>query len=122
MLMKTRQGKSNKSLLFNFYVVLQPATRSSRSKMFFKIGILKSFPKFIRKHLFQSLSFNKVVGLRPATLLKNRLWDRCFPVNFAKIFRAPFVSEHLRWLLLCNSYAYRFLPCRSLYTVYMACL
>ena len=23
-------------------------------------------------------------GLRPATLLKKRLWHRCFPVNFAK--------------------------------------
>ena len=23
-------------------------------------------------------------GLRPATLLKKRLWHRCFPVNFVK--------------------------------------
>ena len=27
---------------------------------------------------------SKVAGLRPATLLKKRLWDRCFPLNFAK--------------------------------------
>ena len=26
---------------------------------------------------------------RPATLLKKRLWHRCFPVNFAKFLRAP---------------------------------
>ena len=32
----------------------------------------------------QSLFFNKVAGLRPATLLKKRLWHRCFSVNFAK--------------------------------------
>ena len=31
--------------------------------------------------------FNKVAGLRPATLLKNTLWHRCFPVNFAKFPR-----------------------------------
>ena len=39
-------------------------------------------------------------GLRPATLLKKRLWHRCFPVNFAKFLRTPFSTEHLRWLLL----------------------
>ena len=27
---------------------------------------------------------------RPGTLLKKTLWDRCFPVNFAKFRRAPF--------------------------------
>ena len=39
-------------------------------------------------------------GLRPATSLKKRLWHRCFPVNFAKFLRTPFLKEHLRWLLL----------------------
>ena len=38
--------------------------------------------------------------LRPAILLKERLWHRCFPVNFTKILRTPFLTEHLRWLLL----------------------
>ena len=38
--------------------------------------------------------------LRPATLLKKRLWQRCFPVNFAKILRTPFFTEQFRWLLL----------------------
>ena len=28
------------------------------------------------------------------------LWHRCFPVNFAKFIRAPFVTEHLRRLFL----------------------
>ena len=28
-------------------------------------------------------------GLRPATLLKKRLWHRRFPVNFAKFLRTP---------------------------------
>ena len=36
----------------------------------------------------------------PATLLKKRLWHRCFPVNFAKFLRTPFLTEYIRWLLL----------------------
>ena len=32
-------------------------------------GVLRDLEKFIGKHLCQSLFFNKVVGLRPATLL-----------------------------------------------------
>ena len=75
-------------------------SRSSRPKVFFKKGILKNFAKFTGKHLYQSLFFNKVAELKPATLLKkNRLWHRCFPVNIAKFLRAPFL-EHLWWLLL----------------------
>ena len=35
---------------------------------------------------------------RPVTLLK-RLWHWCFPVNFSKFQRTPFLTEHLRWLL-----------------------
>ena len=59
----------------------------------------------------QSLSCNKVAGpacnfikketlARPSTLLKKRLWHRCFPVNFEKFLRTPFLIEHLWWLLL----------------------
>ena len=39
---------------------------------------------FTGKRLCQSLFFNKVAALRPATLLKDRLWRRCLPVNFSK--------------------------------------
>ena len=65
-----------------------------------KKGVLRSFTKFTGKHLCQSLFFNKVAGLRPATLLKKRLWHKCFPVNFVKFLRTPFFKEHLWWLLL----------------------
>ena len=56
--------------------------------------------------VLESLSKNAVVhkcsikSLRPATLLKKRLWYRSFPVNFAKFLRTPSHTEHLRWLLL----------------------
>ena len=32
-------------------------------------------------------------GLRPATLLEKRLWHSCFPVNFAKLLRTPFLQN-----------------------------
>ena len=44
--------------------------RSSRPEVFCKNGVLRNFAKFTRKHLCQSLFFNKIAGLRPAILLK----------------------------------------------------
>ena len=52
--------------------------RSSRPEVFCKEGVLRNFTKFTGKHLCQSLFFTKVAGLKHGTLLKNRLWDRCF--------------------------------------------
>ena len=43
----------------------QPHQRFSVRK-----GVLRNFAKFTGKHLCQNLFFNKVTGLRPATLLK----------------------------------------------------
>ena len=37
---------------------------------------------------------------RPATLLKERLWCRCFPVNFAKFLRSLFLQKTSGRLLL----------------------
>ena len=37
---------------------------------------------------------------RVSFLLKKRLWYRCFPMNFAKFPRTPFLTEHLGSLLL----------------------
>ena len=48
----------------------------------------------VARRSWQSLFFNKVADLRPATLLRKRFWHRCFPV------RAHFSIELLRWLLL----------------------
>ena len=66
----------------------------------YKKGVLKNFTKFIRKHMHWSLFFNKVVGLRPATLLKKRLERRHIPVNFVKLFRTPFLQNTSRRLLI----------------------
>ena len=77
-------------------------SRSSFPEVFRRKGVLKNSANFTRKHLCQSLFFNRVAGLMPATLLKKRLWHRCFPVNFSKFLKAPFFTEHLRWLLLAK--------------------
>ena len=45
-------------------------------------------------------TFEKQSSRGPATLLKKRLWQRCFPVNFVKFLRTPFYTKHLWWLLL----------------------
>ena len=54
--------------------------------MFYKKDVFRSLKKFTGKHLCQCL-------LRPATLLKKRLCHRCFPVNFAKFLRTPFLQN-----------------------------
>ena len=43
--------------------------------------------------------FNKK-GVKAFNFIKKGVWHRCFPVNFAKFVRTPFLIEHLRWLLL----------------------
>ena len=67
-----------------------------RSVMFCKKGVLANFAKFTGKHLCQSLLFNKVAGLRPATLLKKWLWHKCYPVSFMKFLRTTF-SQNIFW-------------------------
>ena len=38
--------------------------------------------------------------MRPTTLLKKRLWHRCFPINFVKFLRTPFLQNTSGRLLL----------------------
>ena len=75
--------------------------RSSRPEVFCKKVVLGNFAKFTGKHLCQSHFFNKVAGTA-CNFIKKRLWHRCFPVNFAKSLRTPFLKEHLWWLLLAS--------------------
>ena len=89
-----------------------------------KKGFLRNFTKFTGKQLGQSLIFNKVAGLRPATLLKKRLWYRCFLVNFVKFLRTPFLQNTYRRLLLSIILRIRlpstlFIHCKSLTVLLM---
>ena len=72
---------------FSLFFCAQAVTRGVRK------DVLRNFAKFTGKQLCQSLFFNKVPGLRPATLLKKRRWHMCFPVNFAKFLRTPFLKN-----------------------------
>ena len=60
--------------------------RSNRLQIFYKLGVLNNFAKFTGKRLFCS------GVIQPATLLKERLLHRCFPMNFANTN----VADHLR--------------------------
>ena len=63
-------------------------------EVFYKKAVLKLLQYSQETPVLESL-FNKVAGLRPASLSKKRLWHRCFPVNFLKFLRTHFLKEHL---------------------------
>ena len=61
---------------------------------------VKMLPSEISQNLQENTcakaSFLIKKGLGPSTLLKKKLWRRCFPVNFAKFLNSLFFTEHLR--------------------------
>ena len=63
-------------------------SRSSHPEAFCKKVVLRNFAKFTRKHLFQSLFFNNVAGLRPLA--------QVFSCEFCEIPINTFSAEHLR--------------------------
>ena len=89
-----------------FAITIQMTTRSSHQRCSARKGVLRNFSKFTRKHLCQVLFYKKVAGPEPATLLKMRLWRRCFPINFAKFLRTLF---HRTPLKDCSSAIQNFL-------------
>ena len=85
---------------YSWYPKTNMTIRSSHQRCSIRKGVLKNFTKFTGKHLRQSLFFEKVAGLRAATLLKKKLWHRCFPVNFVKFSRTTFLQNTFGRLLL----------------------
>ena len=73
-----------------FAITIQMTTRSSHQRCSVRKGVLRNFAKFTGKHLCQVRFYNKVAGPEPVTLLKKRLWHRCFPMNIAKLLRTLF--------------------------------
>ena len=74
--------------------------RSTHRRYSVKKGVLGNFAKSTGKHLCQSLFFNKVKGLRPATLVKERLWYWCFLVSFGKFSKKTFLRNTCGQLLM----------------------
>ena len=77
-----------------------PFVQKQPSEVFLKKKFSKLFSKLKGKHLCCSLFFDKNTGLRPATLIRKRLQQRCFAVNFVNFSRTPFLQNTSRWLLL----------------------
>ena len=62
--------------------------RSSRPEVFCKKSVLRNFTNTCARVSF--LINLQASGLRPATLLKKKLWHSRFPVNFVKFPGTPF--------------------------------
>ena len=89
-------------------------TRSSPPEVFCKKDVRRNFTKFTGKYLCQSLFFNKVADLRPATLLKTRsgtsiflwilwnFWEHLSLNTSGGCFWKTFHIKQLRWLLLAT--------------------
>ena len=63
---------------------------SSRSRMFFKIYVLKIFGNIHRKTPVLESVFNKVTGLHACNSIKKRHLHKFFPVNIGKFLRIVF--------------------------------
>ena len=91
----TSEGGISDSFFYRFYSPKQPPD------VFCTKSVLKNVAKFTGKHLCQSLFLIKLQAW-PTTLLKKRLWNRCFPVNFATFLRTSLLGKHLFWLTASN--------------------
>ena len=80
--------------------IISNSNRSRHRRSYVKKVVLKKFAKPSGKHLCWNLYFNKVTGLRPSTLSKKRIQQRCFRLNSAKFLRMPFRQNNSDLLLL----------------------
>ena len=68
---------------------------------------LKYLTKLIRKHLYQSLSFQQSCRIETYNFIENSLQHRCFSVNFAKYLRTPILQNiYQRRSYLCENISY----------------
>ena len=67
-------------------------------RCFVKKMFLKN-PQNSQENTIARVSFLIVADVRPATLLKKRLWH-VFSCEFSEIFKNTFFIQHLRWMLL----------------------
>ena len=67
-------------------------SRSSHRRCSITKDVLRNFAKFTRKHLCQSLFFNKVAG----NFIKKETLAQVFSFEFCEISKNTFFTEHLR--------------------------
>ena len=70
--------------------------RNFQKQPFTYAFVLKIFSKLTGKHQCRSLAFNKVVGLRPATVLKKETVAQVFSCKFCEIFMNNFFTDDLQ--------------------------
>ena len=101
--MESGQLVFNTNHLTGFHMM--PTFRSSRPEVFCEKGVLRNFAKFTGKRLCQSLFFNKVADLRPATLLTKTLWHATLLKEaLAQVFSCEFCEISM------NTFSYRTPP------------
>ena len=84
-------GASTLKILISLSIVLwggAPVNHSPFRSSHGRCSMKKIFLK-----ISQNSQENTCARVRPATLLKKRLWHRCFPVNFAKVLRTSFLQN-----------------------------
>ena len=74
-------------------LIWNPNSRTSRSQMLFKIGVLKNYANFPGKHLCRSLFLIKACSLIKMSL------QHVFSCEICEILKTPIYIEHLWWLL-----------------------
>ena len=84
------------------YITLHKTShKSSHQRCSMKKGVLRGLQLVLRclQGIVRGLQ-GVLPGLRPATLLKRRLWYRCFPTNFVKFLKTLFLQNTSGQLLL----------------------
>ena len=64
-------------------------------EVFYEKGVLENLATCTEKHLFQSLFFNKITGLKPTTLFKKEILAPVFSCE-CEFFKNIFFTKHLR--------------------------
>ena len=82
-------------LLLTMFVFTKRMSSSSHKRCSVKKGVLRNFTKLTGKHLCLGLFFNKVTGLRPATLLKKETLAQVLSCEFCEISNNTYITEHL---------------------------
>ena len=83
------------SAISDFYLIKRWGN-PTKTMCFFEVNFFMTEAPIIEKpvHWFAEQIWGS------ATLLKNNLQHRCFPVKFAKFLRTPFFTDHFQWLPL----------------------
>ena len=80
------------------YIYIYIPVRSNRPEVFCKKVFLNILQNSKESTCARASFLIKLQasGLRPTTLLKKRLWLRCFPVDFVKFLRTPYLQYAFR--------------------------